>query len=475
MPQGVFQEKILRRRASNSGASRALLGIDMTYRFRPSREGLQLACGVAGLVTVLTGLAAPAAGATTPSAPGSNAGNLRQAHRAARPSEAGPAGTFTPKFSCKKAGTSHSVQATVTLAALRTHASYNPKSQLVFSMSATPSFGVELHFTGNVSCTATDIASFPLGDGLVLKTGPSMTFTTSGDVNGNFTWKPAISAGFTLTSKGFVKHSESVTNAGGASFSGKGTATLGLGLETEVATTGGIVGIKGDIGPTMTVRVNGDTRSKIPCWDAGITSQATFNAYVTLFKFLRKDQVLGPLRLGQSTASGSCPVTFVGTPGTGAPPARLGPYTMTAFPADPTPEGADESRVTGPTGAITFGAPLQHDVIGSDWATWSHGYTGDVYENDTVLPNGDLQVTVTLPPGTGAFYAYAEPNEFQDYAMSAVADGIGSGDITVAGDGGAQYFGYYAPCGHAIHSITYTDSGGDSAMAVGEFGIARSC
>ena len=60
--------------------------------------------------------------------------------------------------------------------------------------------------------------------------------------------------------------------------------------------------------------------------------------------------------------------------------------------------------------------------------------------------------------------------------MSATADdGTTSGDTTVLGEGGAQFFGFYAPCGQSISSVQVTDTGGDSAMAVGEFGIAPTC
>ena len=98
-----------------------------------------------------------------------------------------------------------------------------------------------------------------------------------------------------------------------------------------------------------------------------------------------------------------------------------------------------------------------------------------MYETSKRLPNGEFEITVTLPPGTGAFYAYAEPNQFKDFDMSAQAeDGPSSGDLVVHGKAGARYFGFYAHCGHTIKSITYNDAGSDSAMAIGEFGIARS-
>ena len=169
--------------------------------------------------------------------------------------------------------------------------------------------------------------------------------------------------------------------------------------------------------------------------------------------------------------------TFDGSPGTGPPPSTMGPYTMQSFATDATPDGEDVTDVDGPTGEITFDNPLQHDLAGIDWQTWSNGYSGDVYEDDTADDDtSDYEATITLPPKTGAFFLYAEPDEFQDFDMSATADdGTTSGDTTVLGEGGAQFFGFYAPCGQSISSVQVTDTGGDSAMAVGEFGIAPTC
>jgi hypothetical protein len=179
-------------------------------------------------------------------------------------------------------------------------------------------------------------------------------------------------------------------------------------------------------------------------------------------------------------ASASTPppkATFDGSSGTGAPPSTMGPYTMQSFGTDATPEGDDVSDVLGPTGEITFDNPLQHDLAGGDWQTWSNGYSGDVYEDDTADDDSnDYEITITLPPNTGAFYLYAEPGDFEDFDMSATTDdGTTSGDTTVYGQAGAQFFGFYTPCGQSISSVEVTDTGGDIAMAVGEFGIAPSC
>jgi hypothetical protein len=165
-----------------------------------------------------------------------------------------------------------------------------------------------------------------------------------------------------------------------------------------------------------------------------------------------------------SSSSGS--IIFDGSPGTGGPPSTLGPYTMTPFGADPQPLFTDVGGVAGPTGSsVVFGAPMQHVQIGNGWATWSNGYTGDVY-----WTGGAASASVSLPSGTSAFYLYAEPNPFSDFQITAYAqDGTSSPAITVNGNAGAQYFGFYATGGQTIASITITSA---IDFAIGEFGIA---
>lgn len=348
-------------------------------------------------------------------------------------------------------------------------------TRLKLAIRGRPKFTFGLTFKGTVKCTGKVLATVPLGStGLELRIGPELKFKTRGKIQSNFTWRPLIKFGFTLNRHGFTHVVHKVRNGGGIDLTGRGRARLFIGLDAVVQTDGGAVGLGADVGPVISARVKTHSATGKTCWKGSLKGEADFKAFVRVFHFLRLtarySKTFGKRKLGGSCSSG---IVFDGSPGTGAPPPTLGPYTMQAFPADPTPEGTYESQVNGPTGPVTFGSALQHDVVGSYWATWSNGYTGDVYENDTVLPNGNLEVTVTLPPGTGAFYAYAEPNIFQDFSMSATAkNGPGSGPITVYGDAGAQYFGFYATCGHTLSSITYTDSGGDSAMAIGEFGIA---
>jgi hypothetical protein len=154
-------------------------------------------------------------------------------------------------------------------------------------------------------------------------------------------------------------------------------------------------------------------------------------------------------------------------PGTGAPPATLGGHTMTPFPKDGRPAGyTPVGDVPSPLGGVvdfTLPPDLQHALVGIDWATWSHGYTGDVY-----YTGGATSASWDLPAGTDAFYFYAEPNPFGLFSMTATSGGV-STSLLVEGSAGAQYFGLYDTTGAALGSITMT-SGVD--FAVGEFGIS---
>jgi hypothetical protein len=167
---------------------------------------------------------------------------------------------------------------------------------------------------------------------------------------------------------------------------------------------------------------------------------------------------------GTGTAAAAGTIVFDGSPGTGAPPATLGPYNMTPFGADPQPLGY-VNGVAGPTGQLGFGSTLQHLVVGPYWQTWSHGYTGDVY-----WTLGGFSATLNLPPGTSAFYFYAEPNPWAVFTMTAVAqDGTTSGAVSVNGFAGAQYFGFYSTGSESIATINVTSN---TDFAVGEFGIS---
>jgi hypothetical protein len=167
-------------------------------------------------------------------------------------------------------------------------------------------------------------------------------------------------------------------------------------------------------------------------------------------------------------------IVFDGSPRTNVPPSTLGPYNMTKFGTDPQPvctdSGSSVTGVTDPAGTISFDEALSHDHVGGCWATWSNGYTGDVYDTSHGAADA-TQVTITLPVGTNAFYFYAEPQQFAVLHITATAqDGTTSGPLEVNGEGGAQYFGFYGTGGDTVASITVTTDD-PTGFAVGEFGI----
>jgi hypothetical protein len=176
---------------------------------------------------------------------------------------------------------------------------------------------------------------------------------------------------------------------------------------------------------------------------------------------------LGTLLLGPSAALADPAIVFDGSPGTAAPPAMLGPYTVSPFAADPSLNSAAVISAPGPTGNVSFSPSLTHcKVPAGCWGSWSNGYAGDVYANFA----GNA-ITMTMPANTGAFRFYAEPADFQAFSITATAqNGTTSGPVTVSGLSGATYFGFYGTGGAQISTITVLTS--DNNLAVGEFGIA---
>jgi hypothetical protein len=166
----------------------------------------------------------------------------------------------------------------------------------------------------------------------------------------------------------------------------------------------------------------------------------------------------------------STPITYNGSPGTGAPPSTLGPYAMTPFGDDARAEFTPVEFVPAPGGGnITFSSPLELREVPSSWSTWSNGYTGDVYFHQSADP-----LTINLPDGTYAFYFYAESNAFEELEFVATAnDGTSSGPVLINGNGGAKYFGFYSTSpSNPLTSITIScEACGTGGFAIGEFGI----
>jgi hypothetical protein len=179
----------------------------------------------------------------------------------------------------------------------------------------------------------------------------------------------------------------------------------------------------------------------------------------------------GPPPACQSTPA-NAPIVFDGSPGTGPPPATLGPCSMTAFGPDPQPLHTNVSSVAAPGGGfVTFSIPVSHQQVGNGWSTdpegqWSSG-SADVYFVE------GTSVTLTMPANTLAFYFYAEPNTFDTFTITATAQGGPSSGAQVNGDTGVQFFGFYTTSSSnpiVSIAISTTDPLG---MGIGEFGIGQ--
>ena len=159
-------------------------------------------------------------------------------------------------------------------------------------------------------------------------------------------------------------------------------------------------------------------------------------------------------------------VYFVDSPGTSAPPTRLGATDVTPMTTDDLRDGP-VTDLSSTEGTVGFSVPMDIYRVGDTWATWSHGYQGTVYAPQDM---DNTTVTLTMPPGTRAFQFYAEPNSWDVFDIT-VAATDGSTRVTrpVDGDGGARYFGFYSTGTALIRTITISS---DDAFALGEFGIS---
>jgi hypothetical protein len=153
--------------------------------------------------------------------------------------------------------------------------------------------------------------------------------------------------------------------------------------------------------------------------------------------------------------------------GTVSPPSALGGWSLASFPADGSSLESTVSSVTGPGGvSVDFSNPLTHQQVGAGWGTWSHGYNGDVYWTGA----DQSSVTISLPTSTRAFSFYAEPDQWDTFNITATDSTGKSVSVAVAGNGGANGFGFYTDAADSIVSITVTTT--DTDFALGEFGIA---
>ena len=178
--------------------------------------------------------------------------------------------------------------------------------------------------------------------------------------------------------------------------------------------------------------------------------------------------------LAFSAGSASAAVTFDGSPGTGPPPATLGPYTMTSFPAtDSRTPFTTVTTIPSPLGGdVGLDSPFQLLPLGGGWSSnWTAGFSGTIY-----FSSFDDSAVLTLPADTKAFYFYSHSNAAGFKTVTAqTQDGTTSGPVSVFGgsSGNAQYFGFYATGADVISTITITYPAGSLGFGIGQMGIAE--
>jgi hypothetical protein len=159
-------------------------------------------------------------------------------------------------------------------------------------------------------------------------------------------------------------------------------------------------------------------------------------------------------------------LVFDGSPGSGAPPATLGGFTMVPSPQD---TRANFTTVTTapatPTSSFSFSKTMSLRTIGSYATGWcSSNWAGGSYGGRVYWTQGGTSVKITLPSPASAVYLYADPELFGTHTMEATAsDGTtaSSGPIATAtylcggtNPPSGQFFGFYGTGGEKIASLT---------------------
>jgi hypothetical protein len=159
---------------------------------------------------------------------------------------------------------------------------------------------------------------------------------------------------------------------------------------------------------------------------------------------------------------------IVGTSlGSAPPPPALGAWPLTDFLPDPAPLFVNVLSAPSPiVGVVGFNPALNHRLVGVGWATWCHGYMGDVY-----WTNGATAATLTPPALTTAFAFYAVPNPFGSFVFTATGTTQSGATAVVSGTAGdCAGFGFHTtdPCDPIVSVVVSSTVD----FAVGEFSIS---
>jgi hypothetical protein len=173
-------------------------------------------------------------------------------------------------------------------------------------------------------------------------------------------------------------------------------------------------------------------------------------------------------------------LVFDGSPGSGAPPATLGGYTMVPSPQD---TRANFTKVT--TAPATATSSFSYDrtmgllTIGPTGGWASSNWAGGSYGGRVYFTEFASSVKITLPSPASAVYLYGDPNAVGTTTMEAIAqDGtsVSSGPIAVPTHfffettTSGQFFGFYGTGGDKIASLTLSISSAQG-FSVGDFAL----
>jgi len=159
--------------------------------------------------------------------------------------------------------------------------------------------------------------------------------------------------------------------------------------------------------------------------------------------------------------------------GTTAPPATLGPFTMTSM-AISGPDGTTLSSLTDGTYTLGFSPSLTTSTVPTGWITWSHGATPRVlYFVWATSSPGPFTVTAT-PPVVG-IQLYLEPANTGPFSLTVDAYSgaslLASQTISVNGNAGANGYGFHTTAGEQLDRLVITLPDAAGGFAIGE--IAR--
>ena len=189
-------------------------------------------------------------------------------------------------------------------------------------------FTLDAQLTGSVRCEASALAPVPDLPGV--RVGPDFSLSTTGSVDGDFTWAPSIDVSFDVSRDGFTHRVMRFANHSGVVFSGNGTARLDLLLEATAGTRAGgplEAGLTAAVGPEITAAASASAANHSLCWSVSGQAAASLHAYFRVWHWLQANKTWS----WQSRPFGfarQCTTTAAPSPQPTAPPAPPTPVSV---------------------------------------------------------------------------------------------------------------------------------------------------